>query len=161
MTQPENDITATLIARLDDAGITYTLSEHRPVYTSAEAAEVRGTSLHSGAKALIMKGDKGFALAVIPADLSLNSPALRRVLRSRRLRFATKEELLELTGLEPGSVPPFGSLFNLQTICDERLSENEKLNFNAASHCQSVQMSYQDYISLESPIIASITKKES
>ncbi len=160
MITPDNDMTTKLIALLDDAGIVYSLSEHDPVYTSVEAAEVRGSTLHSGAKALIIKGDKGFVLAVIPADLALNSPALRKVIKSRRLRFATREELLELTGLEPGSVPPFGRLFNLQTICDDRLSENEKINFNAASHSQSVQMSFEDYINLESPILADITKKD-
>lgn len=160
MTQPENDITARLIAMFEQAGIDFVLTEHEAVFTSAEAAEIRGTSLHSGAKALIIKGDADFVMAVIPADLALRSTALRKVIRSRRLRFATKEELQELTGLTPGSVPPFGSLFNLQTVCDERLAENDKINFNAGSHCQSVQLSYQDYLSTESPIIADITKKE-
>lgn len=160
MTQPDNDITARLLAKLEQAGIDFVLTEHEAVYTSAEAAEVRGSSLHSGAKALIVKGNDDFVMAVIPADLALRSTALRKVIRSRRLRFATKEELLELTGLTPGAVPPFGSLFNLQTVCDERLAENEKINFNAGTHSQSIRMTYQDYVNCESPIIADITKKE-
>ena len=160
MVAPDNKITSQLIDKLDQAGIPYVLTQHRPVYTSAEAAEVRGSSLHSGAKALVVKGDDGFVMAVIPADLALSSHALRKVIRSRRLRFATKDELLELTGLTPGSVPPFGSLFHLQTVCDERLAENEKINFNAGSHSRSIKMSYQDYLSHESPTLADITKKE-
>jgi hypothetical protein len=33
----------------------------------------------------------------------------------------TSEEVMEMTGLAPGSIPPFGSLFGLPTLCDERL----------------------------------------
>jgi len=58
---------------------------------------------------------------------------------------------LELTGLTPGSIPPFGSLFNLRTHCDERLSENEIINFNAGDHGISVSMHYTDYVQVEKP----------
>ena len=56
-----------------------------------------------------------------------------------------------LTGLEPGSIPPFGSLFGLPTLCDERLGENETINFNAGDHSISVSMQYEDYVRVESP----------
>ncbi len=147
-----------LVGLLNEAGISVERTSHRPVYTSAEAAEVRGTSLHSGAKALIVKGDVGFVMAVTPADLSLDSNALRKYLKSKRLRFATKEELLELSGLTSGSIPPLGSLFNLPTVCDERLAENERINFNAGSHTVSIKMSYKDYLAVESPKIARVAK---
>ena len=147
-----------LAEALRRAGIELSLSSHREVRTSAEAAEVRGTSLHSGAKALIVKGDHGYVMLVMPADMSLQSSAARRQIDSKRMRFATPEELLELTGLLPGSVPPFGSLFNLKTICDERLGDNERINFNAGSRSQSIQMSYEDYVAFESPSLAAIAK---
>lgn len=159
MSPPQGDsVLSRLAAALRGAGIEFTQTEHRPVYTSAEAAEVRGVSLHSGAKALIVKGGENFLMAVIPADLSLDSHALRTLLGTKKLRFATKEEVLELTGLTPGSIPPFGSLFNLQTYCDERLADNERINFNAGSHSVSIQMSYADYVAFESPKISKIAK---
>ena len=126
------------------------------MYTSAEAAEVRGVSLHSGAKALIVKGGENFLMVVIPADLSLDSHALRALLGTKKLRFATKDEVLERTGLTPGSIPPFGSLFNLPTYCDERLADNERINFNAGDHSVSIQMNYADYVAYESPRIAKV-----
>ena len=147
-----------LTAALDRAAIPYTRRRHEPVYTSAEAAKVRGTSLHSGAKALIVKTEDEFVMAVTPADLDLDSAALRKLLATRRLRFASRDELLELTGLTPGSVPPFGSLFGLRTICDRALAENPSVNFNAGSHCESLQMAYDDYAAFESPQIAFISK---
>ena len=149
-----------LIARLEHASVEYTLTKHEPVYTSAEAAQVRGTELRSGAKALILKADDEFIMAVVPADLAIVGPALRKHLHVRRLRFATKEELLELTGLTPGAVPPFGSLFGLRTACDDRLRDNDWINFNAADHARSVQMRFVDYASVESPDFASFTRAD-
>jgi len=149
---------AKLLKRLHELRIEFVRMVHAPVYTSAEAAQVRGSALHSGAKALIMKTDDKYLMAVIPADLALDNAALRALIGSRHLRFATKEELSELTGLTPGSVPPFGSLFDMPTICDERLVENAEINFNAGSHTESVRLAYSDYVRAESPRIARIAK---
>ena len=106
---------------LSQNGITFQVLRHEPVFTSEEAARVRGTPLASGAKALVCKGEDTIVLFVVPADRNLDSRAVRRAKGWRKLRFATREEVLELTGLTPGSIPPFGSLFGLPTLCDERL----------------------------------------
>lgn len=155
---PAASVHERLLAALKAAGVEFTTLQHRPVFTSAEAAEVRGTSLRSGAKALILKGDDRFVMAVLPADMALDSRAVRDRLGWKGLRFATKEELLELTGLTPGSVPPFGSLFGLETICDERLGENQSINFNAGSHSDSIQMTYAGFLAFEKPTAAAIAK---
>lgn len=154
----DSEIFQRLTAALNEAGIPFVHTHHKAVFTSAEAATVRGVSLHSGAKALIVKGGKEFVMAVLPADMFLDSPALRKHLGCKRLRFATKEEVLSMTGLTPGSIPPFGSLFNLVTICDERLADNERINFNAGSHTESIQMAYSAYCTHESPRVAGIAK---
>ncbi len=158
MSDTETPVLERLRTALIGGGVPFVHTTHEPVYTSVEAARVRGTSLHSGAKALIIKGKEGFLLAVIPADRSLDSPALRKIIRSKSLRFATKEEVLELTGLAPGSIPPFGSLFGLSTYCDNGLSENEHINFNAGSHSDSFQMTSDDFVRFEKPQMAQIAK---
>jgi len=152
------DVLERLTAALDGGGIAYQQTEHAAVYTSAEAAAVRGVSLHSGAKALVIKGGDTFLMVVLPADLSLDSGALRGVLGTKRIRFAEKDEVMQLTGLAPGSIPPFGSLFGLPTYCDERLADNERINFNAGSHTVSLQMSYADYIAFERPTLVRVGK---
>lgn len=138
---------------LESHEIKYDVLRHEPVYTSEEAAAVRGTALASGAKALICKGDNEVVMFVLPADRKLASRAIRRERKWRKLRFLGREEVLELTGLQPGSIPPFGSLFGLPTFCDSRLGENERINFNAGDHAISVSMSYDDYVRVESPVI--------
>jgi len=145
-----------LLARLQEAGVAFTQSEHAAVRTSEEAAAVRGAPLHSGAKALVLKGGDRFLLAVLPADLALDSRALRAAVGSRRVRFASRDELMKLTGLAPGAVPPFGSLFGLETVCDPGLADNEQINFNAGSHRHSVQMSYADWEAMERPRVTPI-----
>jgi len=132
-------------------GVSYEVLRHEPVFTSEEAARVRGTPLASGAKALVCKAQERFVLFVVPADRRLDSRQVRRASGWRRLRFADRDEVLERTGLAPGSIPPFGSLFELPTFCDERLGENAAINFNAGDHAISISMRYDDYLAVEHP----------
>ena len=83
-------------------GVAFDVLRHEPVYTSQQAARVRGTPLASGAKALVCKGDDRLVLFVLPADLKLASKAVRRGRGWRKLRFASRDEVFERTGLEPG-----------------------------------------------------------
>ena len=136
---------------LKEHGIAFQVLRHEPVYTSEEAARIRGTPLASGAKALVCKGGDHFVMFVVPADRRLDSHAVRRAKGWRKLRFATREEVQELTGLAPGSIPPFGSLFGLPTLCDERLGDNDVINFNAGDHSLSVSMRCADYLLAEKP----------
>jgi Ala-tRNA(Pro) deacylase len=143
--------------KLRQAGVPFTVLRHAPVYTSEEAAAVRGTPLSSGAKALIMKAGEAFVLLVLPADRKLDNRKARAGLGARALRFATREEVEQLTGLQPGAIPPFGSLLGLPTRCDPALADNPSINFNAGDHAVSVQMSYADYLAVERPELVTIT----
>ncbi len=146
-----DSVFARIEALLRQHGVEYEVMRHAPVFTSQQAAEVRGTPLSSGAKALVCKGEGRFVMFVIPADRKLAGATIRQELKWRKLRFASREEVVELTGLEPGSIPPFGSLFGLATYCDRRLGDNASVNFNAGDHSISISMSYADYVRVEKP----------
>ncbi len=135
--------------------IEFTVSRHAPVYTSQEAAAVRGAPLASGAKALVCKANATFVLFVLPADRKLDSKGVRKQKGWKSLRFANPAEVATLTGLEPGSIPPFGSLFGLPTHCDERLGEQNYINFNAGDHAISISLRYADYVNVEQPELGS------
>ena len=137
--------------RLASRQVAFDESQHVPVYTSEEAAKVRGTPLASGAKALVCKADDRFIMIVLPADRKLDSKLVRKSLGIKSLRFASRDEVEQLTGLAPGSIPPFGSLFGLETWCDQRLGENERINFNAGDHSVSISLSYSDFVATEQP----------
>jgi Ala-tRNA(Pro) deacylase len=142
---------------LTASGVPFTVLRHEPVYTSEEAAAVRGTPLASGAKALVMKADDTFLMLVLPADRKLDSRKARSVLGVKSLRFASREEVEWLTDLQPGSIPPFGSLFGLRTCCDPELSANASINFNAGDNAISIHMTYADYVALEKPELLGLT----
>jgi Ala-tRNA(Pro) deacylase len=143
--------------KLRQAGVPFTVTRHAPVFTSEEAAAIRGTPLASGAKALVVKAGDAFALLVLPADRKLESKTARASLGVKALRFATSEEVDKLTGLKPGSIPPFGSLFELPTYCDPALSTNPAINFNAGDHSISIHMTYADYLRAEEPSLKVLT----
>ncbi len=143
--------------RLRQGGATFTVLRHEPVFTSEQAAAVRGVPLASGAKALVLKAGEAFVMAVVPADRKLDSRKARAGFGVKALRFATREEVEQLTTLQPGSIPPLGSLFGLPTYCDPALADNASINFNAGDHALSVQMPYADYVALEKPTISVMT----
>jgi Ala-tRNA(Pro) deacylase len=136
-----------LVAR----GVPYDVLRHEAVFTSAEAAAARGTSLASGAKALICKADDHFLMFVLPADRRLASKPVRKARGWKSLRFASPEEVFALTSLRPGSIPPFGQLFGLATLCDHQLAAQPTINFNAGDHTVSISMRYADYAAVEAP----------
>ena len=154
----EETVFARITRFLDSQGVPYDVLHHAPVFTSEEAAVVRGTPLASGAKALVCKVDERFVLFVLPADRKLASKLARKALAGKSLRFATKEEVLELTGLAPGSIPPFGSLFQLPTWCDQALADQPQINFNAGDHAISVSMTFAAYQTAEQPTLATVAE---
>jgi Ala-tRNA(Pro) deacylase len=152
-----NTILERLRHALSTAGIPFQELSHPPVFTSEEAAAVRGASLASGAKALLVKAGERFVLLVVPADRKLNSKRAKESLAAKNLRFASKEELLEHTGLASGAVPPFGSLFGLSTYVDPALGDQLRINFNAGSHAVSFSMLWPDYQRFEPMSVAALT----
>jgi len=148
MTTPaaSEEVHAKLVALLAGEGVEFRLTHHEPVTTSAEAAAVRGAELRSGAKAMLVKGRDGFALAVLAGDRKVDWKLLAPLVGGKGARFANDEELLTATGLSKGAVPPFGRLFGLRTIYDASLLDVETVNFNAGTHTSSVSIARDDLI---------------
>lgn len=139
-------VTERLLALLEAAGATYRVLEHAPVFTPEQAAAVRGTSPAAGTKALLVKAeDARYTLLVIAGSRRVDNALLRQALGTRRVRFATANELLELTACRPGVVPPFGMLFGLPVLLDRSLQAVSQAAFNAGSHTVSVVMDGDDF----------------
>ena len=137
-----------IIDLLNEAGLEYRAMEHEPVRTSEEAAQVRGTPLERGAKALVLECGDGLVLAVLSAASKVDFKALKRKLGHKRVQMASAEQVLQATGCEPGGVPPFGNLFGLRVIVDPTLLENEWIDFNAGERTRSIEMRAADYLQL-------------
>lgn len=144
---------------LNSNSINFKEVHHKPAKTSQEAAHARGEDLSIGGKALVLKIDDSFKIFVLSAAKKLDSAAIKKRFNIKRLRFANRDELLELTGLEPGSIPPFGPpLFDLELFVDNSIVKNERIAFNAGTHTDSIIMSVKDYLELTKPTIFNFSK---
>ncbi|MSR60110.1 MAG: hypothetical protein EXS05_21130 [Planctomycetaceae bacterium] len=138
---------------LTSSGVSFREVHHEPTQTSEESARARGEELRLGGKALLLRGDEAFALFVLPADRKVDSRAIRRELGFKKLRFATSEELMNLTGLVPGSVPPFGRpILPFPLYVDEGIAANDRIAFNAGSLTDSIVLAVADYLRLAAPL---------
>ncbi len=127
---------------------------HEITRTSEESAEARGESVSIGGKAIVLKVGDTFKIFVLSAARKLDSSAIKSRFNTRKTRFASRDELLELTGLEPGSVPPFGKpLIDLELYVDTSIIDNERIAFNAGSLTDSIIMNTRDYLELSKPVI--------
>jgi len=155
--------------------ISFETFEHEPVTTSEDASKVRtGYQLHQGVKALIVratrlrpenpdfgvaKKQKEFIMVCVPGDKRFSPEKLKENLGITDTRFASEEEVSEITGgVQRGGVPPFGNLFGLTIYADQNIFSNECIIFNAGDRSFSIGMLSADYLKLTNPKVADITE---
>jgi len=138
-----------IIDFLEKNKIKYKKIHHKPTPTSKDSARERGEDIKIGGKALILKINNDFKIFVLSASLKLDSKKVKKYLKAKKIRFATKEELFELTELIPGAVPPFGKpIIDLDLYIDKSILNNKKIAFNAGSLENSIIMDTKDYIKI-------------
>jgi Ala-tRNA(Pro) deacylase len=133
---------------LKENSIKYQEINHEPVYTSDQAAAIRGMDLHAGAKSLLLKAGKEFVLAVLPGDSRLDTKKLKQILGVKDIRFASPTEVEEIMGCQIGACYPFGSVAKVKMIVDPSLGENEIISFNPGVHNKSLKIRWDDYLKL-------------
>ena len=157
MTQPptpsvQASMYRALCTLLTQEGVAYRTLHHEPTLTSEDSARARGEDVRIGGKALVVKVGEDFRLFVLSAARKLNSIAIKDHFAAKKLRFASPEELLQLTGLVPGSVPPSGKpLLPFELFVDASILDNERIAFNAGSLTDSIIMPVVDYLRVARP----------
>ena len=154
-------VVSSIRSLLDEHAVPYTFIEHEAGITSEEMMLIRKDySLSEGAKALILLTDIGFVQVVVPGDKKFKNSKLRKVIRTKNIRFATLEELATITnGILPGAIPPFGTLFNLTVYADKKLFVNDHIVFNCGERTASISMQSDDYKNVIRPVIVDITEE--
>lgn len=143
--------------------IEYSLLVHKPTRTSEESALVRGVSLASGAKAMLIKLSSSsilFKLIVLSAACKVNWKLVKNVLKTKKVDLASEEEVKYLTKCLPGAVPPFGSIYGIETLIDQSIiSQGDSINFNAGLRTHSLGIKTKDYLNVEKGTIVDIATK--
>ena len=143
-----------LMEFLDANHVKYTTITHSTAYTSQEIAaitHIRGQEL---AKTVIVKVDGKMAMAVLPAAYQVNLSALRAVVGAISLSLATEAEFRGLfPECETGAMPPFGNIYGMPVYVEESLTRDREIAFNAGTHKELIQLSYEDFARLVHPKI--------
>ncbi len=148
-----------IVASIKNSGFVYQAYEHEPVVTSAQAAKVRATALHMGVKALVMYADGKPIMVAVGADRKVDMKVFKHAFAVRDLRMATPEEVLTVTSVPIGAVPPFGHIFGIPLYLDEAVRANETVVFNSGLHTKSISLKESDYEKIAKPIIGNYSKE--
>ncbi len=114
-----------LFARLTSLGIETATHEHPPVFTVEEAQTQQAGIAGGHCKNLFLKDEKGTIWLIVclqDARIDLKTASAR--IGSRRLTFGKPELLMEVLGVEPGSVTPFGLINDAAVRANVILEEN-------------------------------------
>ena len=143
---------------LQQHGVAYEKHTHPLTYTSQGLADAEHVSGRFVAKPVIVRGDHGFVMCVVPAPQHVELSRVAEVLRDDHVRLATEQEM---TGLFPecelGAEPPIGALFGLTTVMDQQLEDDEYLVMQAGTHTDAVRLRRADYERVAEPIVAPIS----
>jgi len=134
---------------LDDAGVPYDVVLHPyAAASSMETAESAGVSGDRLAKAVVVKDDHGFLLAVLPATRHLDLEQLSSIL-DRDLGLATEDEIRGLfADCDPGAVPPLGAAYDLDVVMDETIFDEHQVYLESGDHRDLVKLSSESFAQL-------------
>jgi Ala-tRNA(Pro) deacylase len=124
-----------LFERFKSLGIETRTLDHAPVFTVEEAKHVHDDMPGGHCKNLFCKDEKGVLwLIVALEDAVINLKTAPAKIGSKRLTFGKPELLMEVLGLEPGSVTPFGLINDtsnrINVILDEAMMRLSPLNYH-------------------------------
>jgi Ala-tRNA(Pro) deacylase len=124
-------------------GLHPTYLEHEEVITSEDAAKTRGFELKQGIKALFFTdGKENWVVVDAPANTKAGQKKIAAALGWSKggTRMATPEEVIEITGCEIGSVPPFGHKKKIPILVDTQIFQNNESAFNIGLRTNSVKI---------------------
>jgi Ala-tRNA(Pro) deacylase len=141
---------ADLQAMLDHLGISATTVNHAPVFTVAEARDLRGEIKGAHTKNLFLVDKKG-RLFLVTADehAAIDLKHLHHVIgASGRLSFGKPELLMEVLGVTPGAVTPFGAINDtagqVTVVLDAALAASASINAHPLTNTATTTLATAD-----------------
>lgn len=143
---------------LKNRGVPFDMLPHRTEFSASRTAQVLHVPGGNFAKTVVLHVDGHPVMAVLQATHSVSLPNVRQALGARDVHLAAEEELKTLfPDCELGAVPPFGSQYEMETVADDGLAEDDHIVFDGNTHDRAVYMRYFDYADIEHPRVAHIT----
>jgi Ala-tRNA(Pro) deacylase len=134
---------------LDQQKVRYEVLPHMEAYTAQEvagAAHIRGRSY---AKVVMLKGQKGLAMAVLPAKCHVDLRRMQQLLRDNTAILAKEADFANaFPDCEIGAMPAFGNLYGVPVYLDRDLIGEEAIAFPAGSHHEVLRITSKDFLRL-------------
>src|SRR5664279_3922261 len=141
-------------AFLEMRGCWYRHDVHPLSFTARETALADHVPPRCFAKTVIVHFEEGYAMAVLPADRTVNLEDLRDSFGCSHLRLATEMEVSELfPDCELGAMPPMGNgtLYEMAVYCDGLLMAEDAICFNAGTHHDVIRLKMDDWSEMVRP----------
>jgi len=141
-------IAPTLQRYLTAENIEYGVISHDPTMSSARTAEACQISGDRLAKAIVLRSNAGYMLAVLPASHHLRLSDLRNLLGDN----VEMAEETEIDSLFPdcthGAVPPLGHCYALPLIVDNSIEAEPEIYMEAGDHETLLHISHAQFARL-------------
>jgi Ala-tRNA(Pro) deacylase len=151
MTQPSPQSRAALFQHLVQLGIVTQTFEHAAAFTVEQAKQVHSDIAGGHCKNIFCKDEKGVLwLIVALEDSVINLKTAPQKIGSKRLTFGKPELLMEILGVAPGSVSPFGLINDREqrtnVILDATMMREKYLNFHPLENTATTTISSDDLL---------------
>jgi Ala-tRNA(Pro) deacylase len=149
--------TKTLKEHLENHHVKYASITHSPAFTAQEVAASAHISGKQFAKTVIVTIGDQLAMVVLPANDHVNFAALREITGQSNINLASESDFKnKFPECEVGAMPPFGDLYGMPVYVSNLLAAYNQIIFNAGSHSELMQMSYQDFERLVKPKVIAL-----
>lgn len=144
-TSPEMDKPPASIA-LDSLGIPHRVFRHeQPVNSFEEAASARGQRPEQVVRSILFQVKPGeFALVLMAGPDQVDWKKLRQLVKRSRVRMATEDEVLEVTGYRIGTVSPFGLKNQTRMMIDASVFQEEEISIGSGVRNTAIIMKSED-----------------
>ena len=142
-----------------ESDLTYEITRTKPASSIEEAALLRGVSVDSIIKTLVVRraaDDHVFVL--VPGRRAIDWPKLREALGVRRLSLPDADEALRVTGYERGAITPFGSASDLPVVADATVATMGDVSIGGGDHGVSVRVDAAALLESLDVQVADVTK---
>lgn len=138
-------ISLRLLEYLEWKGVDYELLHHAFVTGSLRTAAKAHVPGRQFAKPVVLKDERGYLVAVVPASHKLDLDELNRSL-NRKLRMATEKEIADLfDDCSRGAIPPIAEAYGYDAAVDESLEASPDVYFEAGDHAELVHVTGDDF----------------
>ena len=149
-----------LRAFLEENHAEYTHTVHALAYTAREVASAEHLPAREVAKTVVIHGDQGYSMVVLPANKLVDFQEVRVALGLSHARMVPETELSQLfPDCELGAMPPIGNLYGMAVFLDSHLAAEDMITFNAGTHRDVVHMRTAEYRRLVRPTLVSLARE--